>query len=403
MSNLSTSRKRRRAAVTGLAVLGLVAATAVAPQAATAGPRHRADSHAMQATLQQDVDALNAAGASGVLAEIVDSGTPTYARAGEAVRGTHLPVPFDAHFRIASISKLYIAVIVMELVGEGRLSLDDSVERWLPGVVDGNGYVGSDITIRELVAHTSGIFDYTQSPSFEARLLSSDSFNQTRFQHSDPRDLVAQALAHPPLFAPGTNYLYSNTDYVLLGLVIKAVTGQTWSAQLYQRIIAPLHLVDTSVPGDNPFVPLPALDGYNIYSSDPANRVYTDVTVENITWADAAGSIISTTADVNRFYHALFAGQLLSPALLAEMKQSVPGAPPSAGLGFGHQVLDCGAEINGAVGLVPGYNTYVFSNDDGSRTIVLEIATSTFSEQQFFDDANLDAFNVIEHAFCPTQ
>lgn len=399
MTQHLTRRLRSRTGLVALVTtLGLVAALLASPGAA-AGPAGRPATVA--STLQQDIDALHAAGVTGPLAEVVDHGTATYARAGVAFRGTGIPVPLNGRFRIGSITKTFVATIVMQLVGAGRLSLDDSVEKWLPGVVDGNGYDGSQITIRELLQHTSGIFDYTTDPIFVAPLVSADSFNATRFKHYSAQDVIAIALAHPPLFAPGTSWTYSSTNYVLLGQVIHAVTGNSWITELYKRIILPLHLTGTSAPRDNPLVPLPAIGGYNIYTSDPAARTYTDVTVSNDNWADAAGSLISTTADVNRFYRALFDGELVSPALLAEMKTSSPVAPPSVGLGFGFQVLDCGVEINGFEGTVPGYDSYAFSNNDGSKTLALFIPTTTFTEQQFFDDSHNGAFNVIEHAFCP--
>jgi D-alanyl-D-alanine carboxypeptidase len=365
-----------------------------------AGPAAARTHSTTQSTLQQDVNALYASGASGVLAEIVDHGKATYARAGEAFRGTGIPVPHNGRFRIGSETKAYTATVIMQLVGEHRLSLDDRVEKWLPGVVDGNGYNGNNITVRELLLHTSGIFDYTTDSTMQAMLLSAEAFNATRFKHYSADGLIHIALAHPPYFAPGTGYAYSNTNYVLAGKIIQAVTGQSWAAQVTKRIIIPLHLTGTSAPGDNPFIPLPAIGGYNIYTTDPAQRVYTDTTVDNSTWDDAAGSLISTTADENAFYHALFAGRLVSPALLAIMKQgSIPA--PSAGIGFGHQTLDCGVEMFGAVGEVPGYTTYVFSTGDGARSVVLALPTTTFSEAQVFYATEQLTFNVVEHAFCP--
>jgi D-alanyl-D-alanine carboxypeptidase len=386
---------RRRVIGAGFAVIGLLVGTGLAAPAAIARP------NATRTVLQHDVDALHAAGVTGVLAEVVDHGRPSYARAGSAFRGTHIPVPTNGRFRIGSITKTFVATIIMQLVGAGRLSLEDSVEKWLPGVIDGNGYDGSRVTIRELLQHTSGIFDYTEDATFQDTLGSAAAFDATRFKHYSPQDVIAIALAHPPLFPPGTGWHYASTNYVLLGQVIKAVTGHTWVTELYRRIILPLHLTGTSVPGDNPLLPLPAIGGDNIYTQDPANRTYTDTTVANLSWGDAAGSLVSTTADVNRFYRALFDGELVSPALLAQMKTSSPVAPPSVGLGFGFQTLDCGVEINGFEGTVLGYDSYVLSNDDGTKTITLFIGTTTFTEQQFYDDSHLGAFNVVEHAFCP--
>src|SRR5882762_4319933 len=108
--------------------------------------------------LQPDVNGLRDAGNVGVLAEIVDHGDSTKARAGVAKLGEDNPVPFDGHFRTGSDTKTMVSAVVLLLVGEGKLSLDDSVEKWLPGVIQGNGYNGNNITVRELLQHTSGIY-----------------------------------------------------------------------------------------------------------------------------------------------------------------------------------------------------------------------------------------------------
>jgi D-alanyl-D-alanine carboxypeptidase len=131
------------------------------------------------------------------------------------------------------------------------------------------------------------------------------------------------------------------------------------------------------------------------------SRVYRDTTDDNMTWAGAAGALTTTTTDENIFYSALFSGQVLAPAQLAEMEKASPNAPPSVGLGVGHQTLDCGTEMWGHTGEVMGYTTYVFSTGDGTRSVVLSMATTTFSDVQFSNDKNAKAFDVIEHVFCP--
>jgi D-alanyl-D-alanine carboxypeptidase len=389
------ARGRHRALVLLAAIPALLVNAALA-----AGPAGASISPA-QGTLQRDVDAVHAAGVVGVLAEVVDHGHSTTARAGVARLGRNEPVPFDGRFRTGSVTKTFMATLVLQLVGQGKLTLDDTVEKWLPGVIRGNGNDGRNISVRELLNHTSGLFDYTSDASFGQTLLTPDAFLANRFRHYTPRDLINIALSHAPVFAPGTGYAYASTNYIVAGEIIKAVTGKTWDVELRQRILEPLHLGDTVAPGDNPLILGPHLDGYHIYTSDPAQRAYTDTTVDDMTWAGAAGALVTTTADVNRFYSALLSGRILRPAQLAEMKSASAAAPPSVGLGIGHQTLDCGTEMWGHTGQVMGYSTYVFSTGDGSRSVVLAMATSTFTEAQFFNDVANASFQVIEHVFCP--
>lgn len=353
-----------------------------------------ASTHSTKATLQRDVAAVHATGATAVLAEILDHGRSVRARAGVASLRSNRPVPFGGRFRTGSTTKTFVATVVLQLVGEGRLSLDDPVERWLPGVVAGNGYDGSTITVRQLLNHTSGIFDHTTDEAFVARLLASP------FHHYSARALIDIALAHPPYFAPGTAFAYSSTNYIIAGEIIKAVTGRPWHKEVERRIIKPLHLRGTTAPGDDPTIPHPAVRGYNIFTSDPAERVYTDTTLYNMTWAGAAGSLITTTRDESRFYSALLSGRLLAPAQLAEMKKDAAVAP-GVGLGIGHQTLSCGTEIWGHTGTVIGYSAYALATGDGSRSVVLAVATTTFSEQQYYDDSGNAAFALLMNVFCP--
>src|SRR5262249_9754294 len=151
--------------------------------------------------------------------------------------------------------------VILQLEAEGKLSLNDSVEHWLPGVVQGKGNHGENITIRDLLQHTSGLSDYVDDQNFFATIATADAFNQNRFNTYTPEQLVAISVSHAPTSAPGAKWRYSSTNYIVAGMIIKAVTGQTWDAQVRERIITPLGLRGTSEPGTNPTLPTPFARG----------------------------------------------------------------------------------------------------------------------------------------------
>ncbi|WP_323747933.1 serine hydrolase domain-containing protein [Catenulispora rubra] len=337
--------------------------------AAPAGAAQGSAQHAGQ--LQQEADAIHAAGAPGVLVSVTTPNGRQTVRAGVADTATGAPVPLDARFRIGSATKSFVATVVLQLVGEGRLELSDTVDRWLPGVVTGNGNDGSRITVRALLQHTSGIYDFAHDLP---EIATAAGYQSGRFDVYTPAQLVALAMKHQPTFPPGTGTSYSNTNYVLLGMIVNRVTGQTWAHEVDARIIRPLGLRHTLVPGTLPFIPGPHAEGYSTFGgTDPV-----DVTVLNPSMIDAAGSIISTTADLSRFYAALTDGRLLAPAQLTNMETTIPAAQlsvfwPSAryGLGLAWFPLSCGGGYFGHPGGVPGYQTWDATAPETGRTVVV--------------------------------
>jgi D-alanyl-D-alanine carboxypeptidase len=202
-------RIRSISAVLALTMLPLAVA---APAAATG---HR--------DLQRDLDAVVTAGASAAIAEYADRSGTRRAAAGVARLGRPAPAPVDGRFRIGSVSKTFLATVVLQLEAERRLSLDDTVERWLPGTVP----AGDRITLRQMLDHTSGIYNYTAAMG-----LSPETWLPQRYRSWEPAELVALATAKPPLFPPGTGWSYSNTNYVLLGMVVREATGRHYSAEI---------------------------------------------------------------------------------------------------------------------------------------------------------------------------
>ncbi|MBW4718596.1 beta-lactamase family protein [Saccharothrix sp. SC076] len=324
--------------------------------------------------LQQDADRLLGYGAPGVLVRLDTPDRAYRVRGGVGDRVAGTPVPWGARFRIGSLTKTFVATAVLQLVGEGRLSLDDAVANLLPGVVTG-GHDGGRVTLRQLLQHTSGIADYTRRlDDLETR----EGFQRHRFRHLVPRDLVGLAMTLPPDFAPGTDWGYSNTNYVLAGMILEEVTGRRWREEVHARVLAPLGLRNTSTPGAVPVLPPPHARGYHRFA---AGEPEVDVTVMNPSWADAAGEIVSTAEDVNRFLRALVRGELLAPAQLAEMRTTVPARRFEAvwpGVRYGLGLLwipnSCGGSWAHG-GDIHGFRTRNGVSPDGSRSVVVSLNT----------------------------
>lgn len=362
--------RRTSAAVVACLTVSLTAAPAVAaPAPADASPR-----------VQAMLDKIVAGGAVAAIAEVRDGDRTWRAAAGRARLKNARPAPVDGRFRAGSVTKSFTATVVLQLVGEGRLRLSDSVEQWLPGLVDG----GADITIRHLLQHTSGLPEYSTGMMDEAGIP------KERYRTWSARELVERAEKLPRDFPPGSGYGYSNTNYIVLGMLIERVTGRPYATEVGERILRPLGLRHTRLPGASPEVHGPHAHAY-VPVTRGGRVVPVDVTRFNPTMAGAAGEIVSTTADVNRFYRALFQGRLLPPGLLKEMKD--PGTTGGYGLGLELAPLPCGAAF-GHGGGAPGYLTVAFSSADGSRQVTLSITP-------FSGDPHQAAMTVLTSALCP--
>lgn len=355
------TRAWRRLAGAGAALVtgAMIVAAAPAPSMAAATPVARPAG--FRAAVEQIVDD----GVPGVAGLARRGGRVVTAASGAADVTTGRPMAPGDRFRVGSITKTMVATVVLQLVAEHRLRLGDSVARWLPGLVPS----GQDITVRELLQHTSGLFDYTKDPGFLRAFLA----DPTRVWQ--PRALIRIAVTHPPWFPPGTRFRYSNTDYVLLGLIVQAATGQPVGQELADRIFVPLGLRHTSLPFTQVIPPRPYAHGYLL--GQPGGPL--DITRVSPSWAWAAGAVVSTAADLARFYTALLTGRLLPPPLLHQMLTTVPAGH---GVGYGLGILSlptpCGTAW-GHNGAFPGYYSNAFTTraGGGRQVIVLINANET--------------------------
>lgn len=362
-------------------------ATAVAMMlASTTASATPAEKGAGRDALQQRLDHVVDVAAVGALAEVRDERGVWRGTSGVARLGTDRAVPARGHFRVGSISKTFVATVVLQLVDEGELGLDDTVEAWLPGVVPG----GEGMTVRQLLNHTSGVYDYVST----LPMPPGQEFVANRWRTWTPDELVRRAVANPPsVDPPGSGYSYSNTGYLLLGQIIEKATGQSYAAQIERRIIEPLRLRHTSVPGASPYLPQPHPRAYLPVEPGGTARP-TDYTEMNPSVFGAAGEMISTTRDLNRFVAALLDGSLLPADLLAEMKK--PGVESATyGLGLDWYDTTCGVRVYGNDGDALAYQAWSYSTEDGRRQATVGLTSNRPAEPSdavhaFLDDAFCD-------------
>ena len=345
-------------------------------------------------------------GAPGVIVRVNDGQGPTIQIAHQASWSVqdHVLTPED-QFRMGSNTKTMVAALVMQLVAAHTVSLDDSVQKWLPGMIPN----GSAITVQMLLNHTSGLFNYLNDPRILKVFTGEDTRTWT------PQQLIAVAVSHPPLFAPGAEYSYSNTNYVALGLILEKATGQSLADLIQDRIAKPLGLTGTYLA---PYAPDPSntklANGYEPDAAilapllpsyapagtafvGPARGDYVNTTWENDSGDWAAGGIVSTADDWAKFQSALVSGKLFPEAQVKEMETTVSegaGIPSRYGLGIEHKVTPCGT-VWGHDGQAAGYSTWSYTNDTGTRTMSLFVPTifglaepkTSVDSQTLLDDA----------------
>jgi D-alanyl-D-alanine carboxypeptidase len=383
------SPRRRRLKLSGailtcLTAAVLIVASAMARPTGAAGMR--------TAALQSDVDALVAAGAPGAILLVRDGNKATRLTGGVSDLATEQAIEPRDHYRIASLTKTYVATVVLQLVAERKLRLNDSVERWLPGVVPN----GKRITIRMLLNHTSGLYDHEKDPEVLAPYLSGD-----LGYYWSPIRLVKLAVSRPPYFAPGdTNVAsYSSTNYVVLGLIVNAATGRSVGAELRRRIFLPLHLAETTYPTSKTQLPEPYAHGYFMLEQPSL----TDLSAFSPSLSGPAGAIVSTVDDVAGFYRALLSGRLLKPEQLKAMRTTLPDPKGDLVQRMGYGLIrfstSCGAAW-GHSGSFPGYWTHAWTSASGKRQAVLMV---NIDPSSVTDPARAAFYKALDDAYCSTR
>ena len=334
--------------------------------------------------IDKDMAAIVATGVPGASLVVRDGGSTNKVAVGVAETSTKVPLEVDDRFRIGSLAKTYVSVVVLQLVDEKKLGLDDSIERFVPGMVPN----GARITVRQLLNHTSGIPNYEEHPSYMAPYMAGDLAHVTT-----PAQLVAMGTSFGSWFAPGTSSRYSNTNYTLAGLVIEKVTGSTLGAQLDQRIFKPLKLTSTSLP-TTPEITGAHARGYFVMG--PQGPM--DVTNFSPSIAWAGGGIVSTTSDVTAFYRALLEGRLLPPALMTQMMTTVVDDKTGMayGLGIEKKEFACGTAW-GHQGNFPGYFMESFSTADATKQMTVAYNLDSTSMDPAQGEATIQLQN---DAFC---
>lgn len=358
-NNITSAQASRRVAVTALAVTLL--AGAAAPGVAAA----QQDRPALQEAIQGFVDA----GFAGMQARVHDQRGEWVGTAGVRKLGESAKPPANGRFRIGSNTKTFVATVVLQLVAEGKVGLDSPAADHLP-------QFGLDrrITVRMLLQHTSGVFNHT-GDYYDGTVLpglpsTGQEWVDNRFHTYQPEELVRFALSKPALFAPGTDWNYSNTGYTLAALLIEQVTGHSYAEEMQRRILRPLGLRDTVVPGARTGIPGPHAHAYYRYQ-DAGQWKTVDVTRQNPSLIFGAGDMISTTRDLQTFFSALMSGKLLPAPLLAEMR--TPHPKSGYGLGLYVEQTTCGVPVLRHNGSTIGYGALMYSTPDGSTTLTASI------------------------------
>ena len=332
------------------------------------------------AALDAAMENVHRAGMPGLFAEVRDGDQVWRGAAGVADAVTGRPVNADMRHRVGSITKTFTAAAVLQQVESGRIGLDTPIGRYLPKLVPGER--GDAITVRMLINHTSGLAEYLPYayPSFKAFPALADtgpqSLDDHRFTRFDPVELIEMGVAAPAFGAPGgAPGLYSNTNYLLLGELLEQVTGTTAERYITENVIERAGLRDTELPA-GPYVDGPHSQLYEAWFGmiDPPR----DYSVYDMSWVVPAGSLISTVADLNRFYGLLLAGEIVSPSSLAQMQRTGPvisqeGKTIDYGLGL-HPMEGPGqGTFWGHGGTVWGGGALAMTRADGKRQMAVAV------------------------------
>ena len=378
LRSVDRSLARRSAVILSTAIITLVVVLA----GTSCGDKSLDGDNEANLSAAQD-KVMETCGVPGVISGVWTQGGSWVRAKGDGNIDPETPIKETDRVRIGSVTKTFTAVVVLQLVDEGGLSLDDTV--------DGLGFDvpnGEKITVRMLLNHTSGLFDYVADPGF-LEVLESDPT-----KHYAPRQMVDIGTAHDPLFGPGEDYAYSNTNYILLGMIIENVTGDSYEAEVEGRIIDRLGMENTFFPDGV------EITGAHAYGYSRVDGELKDVTTRDTSVAWAAGALVSTLEDLRIWAEALAGGELLSEETYREQLEMVdePGSKTGEKMGLG--IVSRGSYL-GFSGAIPGYRTEMFRDPDEEITVINLFNELSLNDYQLVErSAYYNAFAEMSAAVC---
>ncbi|MFE1595546.1 serine hydrolase domain-containing protein [Nocardia sp. NPDC058705] len=368
--------------------LSIVAAVAVVVSlVGCSSPDGNRESSDRVQRVRADIDAAVASGVAGVIATLTENGRTTTLVAGVGDRAAGVPIPAEPpqQVRVGSVSKSFVAAIVLQLVSEGRIRLDASIDTYLPGLLVGDGVDGRGITVRQVLQHRSGLPEFADSPEIDEYRAAIEGRRFT------PADEMAIALRNPAKFAPGARFTYTNTNYLVAAMLVERITGRFYSDVLQERVIRPLGLTGTY---------LPAAGEHDIRGPHPRGYATIDGTRTDVTRIEpsvpwAAGALVSTGNDLNRYFLDLLAGRVVAAPELQHMLTTLPtgvDSMPEYGLGLMSAQLPCGTRYLGHTGGITGYATFSGATTDGRAATI--VWTEPPGQQP-------DMMAILTRALCP--
>jgi D-alanyl-D-alanine carboxypeptidase len=374
-----------RALATALAATLLAALAAPAADArpgASAGAGYEA--HLVRTQILLDDLVATEGGPPGAAALVRRGGQTDFLRSGVADSRSGRAIHRTDHMRIASISKAFSGAVALSLVAGGAIGLDDTLAELLPGSPE----AWSQVTLAELMQHTSGVPPFTSDAQFL------DDLSADPRRRFTPEELIAYVADEPLEFAPGSAYRYSNTDNILIGLVAEQATGRLYTNDLRQLVYRPLGLGQTSLPSDW-VMPRRYVHGYDVPDDAPPEDVSEALSVSGV-WA--SGGIVSTPRDLNVFFRGYVGGELFAGEARSRQFDFVPGCGEpsgpgecSAGLSLYRYRTRCGT-VFGHTGNFPGYTQFAAATRDGRRSVVV------FANTQVSDEMKPDVFEILLEA-----
>ncbi|MEV6957036.1 serine hydrolase domain-containing protein [Streptomyces sp. NPDC051183] len=340
------------------------------------------DLEALLKALQNTTDA----GAPGAMARITGVDGVQSKTLGVRDKTTGEAMDTKARFRIGSVTKTFSTVVLLQLVAEKKIELDTAVNHYLPGLLPDDR-----ITVRHLLTHRSGLADYTNA-MFDKTVPGFEAVRNKVFGYDE---LVKLSLSEPRTTEPGASYKYSNTNFVVVGMLIEKATGRPVAKEYDRRIIKRLGLRNTSYV--HPSTEIKGLHAHGYLTPDEAGAPLVDSTEQTVSWAQSAGAMISNAADLSTFMSALVSGRLLPAKQLDAMLTMTPTDATNTrfyGLGLRRYDLSCGTSVYGHTGTVQGFYTYAFTTRDGKRSLTAMANTSNRGQ------ANTALGGTLEAAFC---